>query len=53
MNANDWFWTGRNNAVDRQPCGVSTRIGLLKVAAYWLGVLYGRTLRLAGVPRHG
>lgn len=52
MTATDWFWTGRNNAVDRQPCGIRLDVGLAKVAAYWLGVLYGRGARLAGTQPH-
>lgn len=52
MTANDWFWTGRNNAVDRQRCGISAEVGIAKVAAYWAGVIYGRIARMSGAPPH-
>lgn len=52
MSAVDWFWTGRNNAVDRQRCGISLEVGLTKAAAYWIGVIYGRTARMTGALPH-
>lgn len=52
MTAIDWFWTGRNNAVDRQRCGVRREVGLVKVLAYWLGVAFGRVLRAGGARVH-
>lgn len=52
VSAADWFWTGRNNAVDRGPCGVRFEVGAVKFAAYWAGVTYGLCARVAGAePR--
>ena len=51
MTAIDWFWVGRNNAVDRQICGIEFDVGMFRVASYWLGYVYGRALRLVGVRR--
>lgn len=51
MSAVDWFWTGCNNAVDRQRCGVRFEVGALKVATYWIGVGYGWLRRLSGTKR--
>jgi hypothetical protein len=50
MTSIDWFWTGRNNAVDRQPCGIHFDVGVVKVTAYWFGVTYGRCARMTGAP---
>jgi hypothetical protein len=49
MSAIDWFWTGRNNVVDRQHPGIRFEVGVVRVAAYWLGAFYGALLRMAGV----
>lgn len=51
MTALDWFWCGRNNAVDRAHAGVRFEVGAKSVSAYWLGYLYGRAARFCGV-RH-
>lgn len=32
MSAIDWFWTGRNNAVDGQRCGIRTAL----LATHWV-----------------